>query len=149
MSTEGKRRQASRSNIADWLVFACFSAEQGGLAISAPENLEPDGSRQLFEASSKLRDPAFLATSTGEGDLKTTCTQNFRSKIQRHYHANEHDRCRSRKQDFACFKTSDKDGNMGNLSRDVSPSQGLLQSAISQTRNRRLKKPLRGQNVST
>ena len=28
-----------------------------------------------------------------------------------------------------CFKTSDKDGNMGSL-RDVSPSQGLLQSAI-------------------
>ena len=27
-----------------------------------------------------------------------------------------------------CFKTSDKDGNMGSLSRDVSPSQGLLQS---------------------
>ena len=37
-------------------------------------------------------------------------------------------------------KTSDKDGNMGRL-RDVSPSQGLLQS-------RRLKKPLRGRNVS-
>ena len=29
-----------------------------------------------------------------------------------------------------CFKTSDKDGNMGSLIRDVSPSQGLLQSAI-------------------
>ena len=29
----------------------------------------------------------------------------------------------------ACFKTSDKDGNMGRL-RDVSPSQGLLQSVI-------------------
>ena len=27
-----------------------------------------------------------------------------------------------------CFKTSDKDGNMGSLSRDVSPPQGLLQS---------------------
>ena len=30
-------------------------------------------------------------------------------------------------------KTSDKDRNMGSLIRDVSPSQGLLQSAISQT----------------
>ena len=37
------------------------------------------------------------------------------------------------------LKTSDKDGNMGSL-RDVSPSQGLLQSAI--------EKPLRGRNVS-
>ena len=29
-----------------------------------------------------------------------------------------------------CFKTSDKDGNMGSIIRDVLPSQGLLQSAI-------------------
>ena len=43
---------------------------------------------------------------------------------------------------FLALKTSDKDGNMGSL-RDVSPSQGLLRSA-----NRRLKQPLRGQNVS-
>ena len=37
------------------------------------------------------------------------------------------------------FHTSDKDGKLG-LFRDVSPSQGLLQSAI-------LKKPLRWRNV--
>ena len=41
-----------------------------------------------------------------------------------------------------CFRTSDKDGILGWL-RDVSPSQGLLQPV-----NRRLKKPLRGRNVS-
>ena len=38
-----------------------------------------------------------------------------------------------------CFKTSDKDGNMGSLSRDVSPSQGLLQSAISLFLNKLLR----------
>ena len=53
MSTEGKRRQASLSNI-DWLVLACFSRTRrtGDLCSWS---WEPDGSRQLFEANSKLR----------------------------------------------------------------------------------------------
>ena len=49
-----------------------------------------------------------------------------------------------------CFRTSDKDGKLGWL-RDVSPPQGLLQSAICadwRSDFRRLKKPLRGRNVS-
>ena len=60
-----------------------------------------------------------------------------------------------KEEEKTCFITSDKDGKLGWL-RDVSPSQGLLQSAIwstsvgahTCTSNRRLKKPLRGRNVS-
>ena len=37
-----------------------------------------------------------------------------------------------KEEEKTCFRTSDKDGKLG-LLRDVSPSQGLLQSVISQT----------------
>ena len=86
-----------------------------------------------------LRNPSFPPSSCGElkwakmPDLRALCRKNLVDS----------------EEEKTCFKTSDKDGNMGSLSRDVLPSQGLLQSAIASLRNRRLKKPLRGRNVST